>query len=122
MPVYPGGASVALLGTAVDPTRRGYQQASSGDWPAARLGTILLHGAGTVRAYAPLPRTMDARRERIIRETWLHFGHMLWNAYKQGDGEPLIIGNCEFRLELRNIEGRMKPCVVCEVLVVEVSP
>ena len=64
---------------------------------------------------------MDPDRDRQIRETW-HAGWLAWNPYINGRGEPLQLGDCEFRLEHREIDGQMHGYIVCEGLVVELSP
>ena len=62
------------------------------------------------------------QRERAIRETWLQLGQALWNSRTHGTVAPLKVAGCEYRLERRKVEGREQPCVVCEGIVVEVSP
>ena len=65
---------------------------------------------------------MDPDRARRIRETWQQRGQKLWNPATNGLGKSLRVGECEFTLERRDIGGRERPCVVCEGIVVEVSP
>ena len=62
--------------------------------------------------------TMDERRERAIRETWLHLGQTLWNYRTHGAGASLKVAGCEYRLERRKIDGREQPCIVCEDIVI----
>jgi hypothetical protein len=65
---------------------------------------------------------MDAHRERVILETWLHLGRALWNPRTNGGGAPLKVAGCEYRLERREISGRESPCVVCEGIVLQEPP
>jgi hypothetical protein len=61
-------------------------------------------------------------KARRIRKTWEEHGRKGWNPAINGSGKPLRIGECEFTLERRDVGGRERPCVVCEGVVVEVSP
>jgi hypothetical protein len=65
---------------------------------------------------------MDPDRARRIKEVWDQQGQKLWDPATHGKGTPLRVMECEYRIEERDLGGRMKACVVCEDVIVDRSP
>ena len=61
---------------------------------------------------------MDEQRERVIRETWLQLGQVLWNSRTHDADGPLKVAGCEYRLERRNINGHEQFCIVCDGIMI----
>jgi hypothetical protein len=80
----------------------------------SRHWTLTPSVVSTVRMSSPV----EAKRERVIHETWRHLGWALWNPRINGIDAPLKVAGCEYRLEPRKIGGFEQPCVVCEGIVV----
>ena len=66
---------------------------------------------------------MDSEREKLIRRVWSEQGQWRWQPALHGLGQPLHIKDLTFRITTVTApDGRHKPAVECEGVIVDRSP